>query len=164
MEVIGYKCFNKDLTNRYGMKFEVGKTYVDNGIIRFGDKGHGFHMCERLEDTLRYFDAMDGQVSICLVKGSGTIVEEYDDFNGYYNMYSTSVLEIIKELSRDEIIDMAILFNEIRVERFLSCFRLNDYEISLFKDKFANNYSVISYIGYYQENDYNAFKKKVKLK
>lgn len=27
MEIIGYKCFNEDFTNRYGEKFEIGKTY-----------------------------------------------------------------------------------------------------------------------------------------
>lgn len=26
MEIIGYKGFNKDLTNRYGKKFEIGKN------------------------------------------------------------------------------------------------------------------------------------------
>ena len=27
-EVVGYKAFNKDLTNRYGKKFEIGKIYI----------------------------------------------------------------------------------------------------------------------------------------
>ena len=63
--VLGYKCFNEDLTNRYGFKFEVGNTYKVDGIIKFGIDGNGFHMCERLEDTLRYFDAMNLDVSVC---------------------------------------------------------------------------------------------------
>ena len=33
MEIKGYKAFNKDMTNMYGKKFEVGKTYSVNGKI-----------------------------------------------------------------------------------------------------------------------------------
>ncbi len=60
--MIGYKCFNSDLTNRYGSKFEVGKTYHAKGDIKFGNNGNGFHMCKNMEDTLRYFDAFNDNV------------------------------------------------------------------------------------------------------
>lgn len=68
MEVLGYKCFNKDLTNSYGTIFEIGQIYTIQGDIKFGTKGNGFHMCKRLEDTLRYFDGIHNEVSICLVR------------------------------------------------------------------------------------------------
>ena len=58
--------FNDDLTNRYGTKFEVGKTYHANGDIKFGNDGNGFHMCKNIEDTLRYFDAFNDNIRICL--------------------------------------------------------------------------------------------------
>ena len=45
----GYKCFNKGLINRYGKKFEVGKIYHQDGDIKFGINGNGFHMCSNLE-------------------------------------------------------------------------------------------------------------------
>ena len=49
MEIIGYKCFNKDLTNRYGRKMNVGEKYTANGAVNFGNVGHGFHFCKNIE-------------------------------------------------------------------------------------------------------------------
>lgn len=69
--ITGYKCFNKDLINRYGMQFEVGKIYSVNGNISFGNNGNDFHMCVRLEDTLRYFDSFTQEIDICEVIGYG---------------------------------------------------------------------------------------------
>ena len=40
MEIIGYKCFNKDLTNRYNKTLEVGKIYTTSGNVSFGSDGH----------------------------------------------------------------------------------------------------------------------------
>lgn len=151
MEVIGYKCFNKDLTNRYGFKFEVGKSYYVNGEISFGNNGNGFHFCKNLEDTFRYFPTFDEDVSVCLVKGYGKLCEYEDDYNGYYDMYACSNIDIIKQLSRDEIIDIMINSNELKVCRFIQCFRLNDNEIEKFRDKFKSN-NVNFYIDYYQFN------------
>lgn len=99
--MIGYKCFNDDLTNRYGTKFEVGKTYHANGDIKFGNDGNGFHMCKNIEDTLRYFDAFNDNIRICLVYGFGEFNEYDDEYNGYYDMYSYEYLTILKELSRE---------------------------------------------------------------
>lgn len=31
--IIGYKCFNADMTNRYEKQFEVGKVYIASGKI-----------------------------------------------------------------------------------------------------------------------------------
>lgn len=45
----GYKCFNEYLTNCYGTKFEVQKTYtIDNDFVKFGLNGNGYHMCKNL--------------------------------------------------------------------------------------------------------------------
>lgn len=162
MEILGYKCFNSDLTNNYGVKFEVGKKYTTSGQIKFGTMGNGFHMCKRLEDTLRYFDAIKKEVSICEVKGSGTVVESFDEYYGYYNIYSVEELEIIRELTREEIINMAIKFYQERAIRFISGFKLKEDEILLFKQYFKNNSRVISFIEYYQEGNLYAFKEKTK--
>lgn len=157
MEIIGYKCFNSDLTNRYGMKFEIGKSYSVNGEISFGNNGNGFHFCKNLEDTFRYFPALEEDVSVCLVKGYGTMYEYEDDYNGYYDMYSCSNIDIIKQLSRDEIVDIMINSNELKVCRFIQCFRLNDNEIEMFRNKFKSN-NVNFYIENYQVNS-NKIKK-----
>lgn len=163
MEIIGYKCFNKDMTNCYGMKFEVNKTYSVYGTIKFGTYGNGFHMCERMEDTLRYFDAMHDEVSLCMVKGSGEIAEYYDDYYGYYDMYAVEKLEILHKLERSEIISLASTFDHIRVKRFLSGFKLNSEEILMFKEIYQSYVDVIRVIEYYQENQLDAFKVKKKI-
>ena len=92
--MIGYKCFNEDLTNRYGAEFKVGKTYHVSGNIKFGNDGNGFHMCKNMEDTLRYFDAFNGNVRICLVYGFGKSNKYNDEYNGFYD--NDNILKCIK--------------------------------------------------------------------
>lgn len=156
--MIGYKCFNDDLTNRYGTKFEVGKTYHANGDIKFGNDGNGFHMCKNIEDTLRYFDAFNDNIRICLVYGFGEFNEYDDEYNGYYDMYSYEYLTILKELSREEIINYALNICEYRLKRFISLYKLNIDEIELFKSKFYNNDNILKCIKYYQENNEDVYK------
>ena len=159
--VFGYKCFNKDLTNRYGFKFDVGKTYGVSGEIKFGINGNGFHMCKNIEDTFRYYDAMEGEVSVCEVIGLGEFVSLYDEYNGYYDMYSVEMIEIIRLLSREDIIEMALNFSEERVIRFIQLYRLTSSEIILFKEKFKKYSRVIDNIIYYQEGDMDIFSRKL---
>ena len=160
LAVLGYKCFNKDLTNRYGYKFKVGSSYKIDGIIKFGTDGNGFHMCERLEDTLRYFDAMNLDVSICEVVGNGKIVSFCDEYNGYYDMYSVEEISIIRKIGRDEIISMMLNVNELRIIRFLQLYKLNEEEIKLFQDKFRYNMEILDVIDYYQYGINDVYSKK----
>ena len=51
-------------------------------------------------------------------------------------MFSIENMEIMKILSREEIIHIALNLNELRVCRFIQCFKLNNDEIELFKEKF----------------------------
>ena len=64
--MIGFKVFDYGLINRYGFKYELNKTYHTDGELRFGIDGNGFHMCKNIEDTLRYFDAFNDNIRICL--------------------------------------------------------------------------------------------------
>ena len=160
MEVVGYKCFNSNITNRYGMKFEIGKIYFTKGIVKFGINGNGFHLCKNIEDTLRYFDAINSQVNICIVKGSKNIITYFDEYNGYYDMFAVEQLEIIKKITRKEIIDIAINLNNIRVKRFISGYRLDKNEIELFKNKFEKDKDVLNVIAYYQEEKLDVYTKK----
>lgn len=159
MEIRGYKCFNKDLTNRYGKKIEVGSVYSTNGEVKFGNDGHGFHFCKNIEDTFRYFDAMNDDVCICLVKGYGKIDTYDDEYYGYYDMYASEHIEILKLLSRKEIIDIGLNLYPERAVRFVSGIKLSDDEIEMFKEKFKNNDCVIRAINYYQLSDKDAYSK-----
>jgi hypothetical protein len=153
MEIFGYKCFEKDLINIYGKKFSVGKIYVAPGIIKFGTHGNGFHMCKNIEDTFRYFDTSKTDICVCEVIGSGNIDEFNDEYNGYYEMYAVEKLKITKKLSRQELIQMGLNLDEIRVRRFISTLVLTTDEISLFKEKFNKSKDILNAIAYYQEND-----------
>ena len=132
----GYKCFNSGLVNRYGLKFEPFKEYHATGDIIF--HSNGFHMCVNLEDTLRYFDAMNKSVDIAKVVGYGDTSQYDDEYNGYYDMYAVEYLKILSVLSRDEIIDYALKLTPLRAKRFISLYKLSDNEIILFKEKFYN--------------------------
>ena len=156
----GYKCFNKNLINRYGKKFEVGKIYYVDGIIKFGNNGNGFHFCRNLEDTLRYFDVTN-ETEICQVRGFGKLVVYNDEYNGYYDMYAAEKILVEKIMTREEIIDYALKLDNLRVVRFLMFYPLTREELNLFKEKFKNYINVLDAIKYYQEKDINVYKRRL---
>ncbi len=155
----GYKAFNADLTNRYGSSFEVGKRYSVDGNAVFGNHGNGFHFCERLEDTLRYFDAMDGEIAICEVFGSGDIVEYSDEYYGYYDMFAATELEVSKVLTREEIINMYLSVPSHRMVRFVQGFRLSEQEKELMRLSYCDDIDVANAISYYQDGDKDVYSK-----
>ena len=158
MEVFGYKCFNKDLTNIYGNKFEIGKKHKVEGKIKFGTKGNGFHFCKNIEDTFRYFNTTDG-ICVCEVSGSGEIITVNDEYNEYFDMYCAGELTIIRKLDRTEIIKKGLMLSPAKAIRFISTFKLSEEEIELFKIKFQNDVSILRAIDYYQENDMEVYKR-----
>lgn len=155
----GYKCFKSDLTNRYGQQFEVNQKYVWSGPLHFGSNGQGWHFCKNLEDTLRYSYPYGDDYVICEVIGSGAILESFDTYNEYFDMYCSSVIEITKVLSREEIINYAFNITSLQLERFVALFKLTPEEISLLKEKFKGEKHLLVTIAYYQENDKKAFEK-----
>lgn len=131
MFVIGYKGFNKDFTNRYGDKFEVGKVYHADGEIKWGNYGNGFHLCMHIEDCFRY---VDPDISVITeVIGFGKMEEYEDDYYGYYDMYVCENLKIVRVISREEIISMMLNTYDLRKERFIRDFNLTEEELELFK-------------------------------
>ena len=166
MEVKGYKAFNKGLTNRYGRKFEIGKQYSLDGKISFGNNGNGFHFCKNIEDTLRYFDGVDGEIEIAEVIGSGEIVTNEDEYNGFYDMYSAQRIKINRKIERQEIVNMFLttITIEPRVVRFIQLFRLTEKEIEMFKLKYAGSIMIMDAIAYYQEGQKDVYEKKHKVK
>ncbi len=73
MEVKGYKAFNIDQTNRYGMHFEEGQTYqISQSEVKFGPWGYGFHLCTHLADVFRYYEYLTEDICIAEVTGRET--------------------------------------------------------------------------------------------
>lgn len=149
--ILGYKCFNKGLVNNYGKQFKVGAIYHTNGDVSFGNNGNGFHMCERLQDTLKFFDTFNNEVDICEVIGYGKCVKRDDEFYDFFDMYCCENIKIVKKLSRDEIVLYGLNLDEINVLRFISLYKLNSDEELLFREKFKSNSLVNKYIDYYQD-------------
>ena len=70
MEVFRYKAFNDNLTNRYAMKFNVVNKKLKSFHIN-NLKNYGYHMCETIEDTFRYFGAMEIIKSVIFIYEEG---------------------------------------------------------------------------------------------
>ena len=151
MVVKGYKCFNGNKTNRYGVPFEEGKDYHVDGEIRFGNKGNGFHMCVHLSDVFRYFDTSDNDFCVAEVtcKGKFQLREFPDDFEGYYDMYAFSDMHIDKFLSREEIISKMLEAPYNDVKKFLRTFVCTEDEIRLFINKYKVDIDILSIILFY---------------
>lgn len=147
----GFKAFNQDLTNRYGQKFEKGKIYR-------ADKG--FHMCVKFEDCFRFFDSENSVLT--KIEASGQIIpttSQSDEYYGYDEKYTCEYIEITKLLNREDILNMAINLNDIRVLRFLQLYKLNEEEQNLFEETYPKlNRKVLQYYDYYQKGNKNAFK------
>ena len=155
MEIKGFKAFAVDGTNVNGITMEAGKKYHIDGAIKYGTQGNGYHFALHLEDTIRFAaDTLPGDCLIAEVIGSGEIVEGWDDYYGYYDLYSCSDLEVIRYLSREEILDYATKLSDIKMKRFIECFKLNDDEIELFSGR---GHIVDLAIDYYQRDMKDAY-------
>lgn len=154
----GYKAFNKGLIDNYGNVYELNKKYLYEGKIKF--KQSGFHFCKNMEDVLRYYNSFERDIEICLIKAEDVIEDYDDDYYGYYDMHSSSSFIILKVLSREEIIDIMLETNEIRICRFIQGFKLTEEEIKLILNKYNR---VEDYILYYQKNDEDAFRRRKKF-
>lgn len=133
-EIYGFKAFDKGLINRYGQKFMVGKTYSVSKLIKWGNKGHGFHFCTHLEDCLRYVNAKE-EIDIAYIRGFGHIEKHDDDYYGYYDMYVAEKMEILGVLSRNEILDIMLSRPKQAQIRFMRDFKLTEEERTLFIDE-----------------------------
>lgn len=162
----GYKAFYNNMQNRYGMDFEEGQTYSVEGPLKFGVQGNGFHYARRLEDTLRYFPAMEEKIRIAEVTSLGEQVEYNDEYYGYYDLFATKTIRIDKFLTREEIVDMYLVMdNDDRVIRFVAGFKLTPDEIELFKLRFGDRLRVMQALSYYQEQDKDIYnRQKIKVK
>ena len=147
--MLGYKALEKDMSNRYGFVYEVGKTYLLNGELKWSQ--NGFHFCERPEDTLRYVDGFNNEIVFVEVEGFGKVVTYEDEYYGYYDMHASSEMRIIREVSREEIFDMIINSYDDRVKRYASSIKLTDYEKEVILERYPHLESTINY---YQRKEF----------
>lgn len=154
----GYKVLNKGLINRYGFQYELNKKYILDGKLQWSK--NGFHFCKYPEDTFRYINGFEDEFDMVEVEGSGEFVEYDDNYYGYYDMYASSEMEIIRVIPRYELIYKIVNSkNSERVKRLISTLKLNEEEINLISMLYPE---LISHIDYYQYNDINVFKRKLK--
>ena len=162
-KIRGYKSFAFDYTNQAGERMEAGKIYHCPGEIKYNH--NGLHMAQNFEDTIAFSDKVDENgnpkplhdVVIAEVIGFGDIDcvdESYSEYYGYYNLYACSDMEVVRFISRAELISMALRLNNIRMKRFVSDIKLSPKEIELFKGIFA---SVDLAIAYHQEGNKEAY-------
>lgn len=158
MRVIGYKVFFKGLKNSFNETFEIGKTYKLDGKAKWSN--NGYHFCLRPEDTLRNFDSFKYDLEIALVEGSGDIVEIQDEYYGYYDMYASTKIKVIKVLSRSEIIEDVLKSKNIfRMKRLVERFKLTSDEIKLFENITSE---IDNAIAYYQYGDKKVYERRLK--
>ncbi|MBE6157911.1 MAG: hypothetical protein E7160_03865 [Firmicutes bacterium] len=158
----GYKVFNKGLINRYGLKFEEKGIYTFNEKkdLKYGNNGYGFHFVKNLEDGLRYFDGINGEIDIAKVRALGNVLESFDEYYDYYGLCVTDKIYIDHVLTREEIIEYAVNLPSIRLERFVQGYRLNDDEIDLIINRVCDS-DVNNAILYYQKNDKDVYSRKL---
>lgn len=156
--MLAYKIFKKGLKNKYGFKFEINKKYkidTSKNDLKFGLNGYGFHIVTNLEDGFRYFER-DEELDVTLIETEGKLLEFEDEYYGYYDMYVTDEIKILKILTREEILDYMLKTNEDRIIRFIQTRDLNQNDLN----KITNTYldkKVYQYIEFYQYNNKLAF-------
>ncbi len=156
--ITGFKMFYQGLVNQFGQSFKLNQTYKTLKPLKWGHAG--FHMCLKPEDCFRYFDTTKN-TDLAIVKGSGTIITYDDEYNGYYDMYVCEKIKILKVLTRKEILNIGLTLTKDRLKRYITTLKLNNNELAIFKEKFKNDQEILTYLAYYQENDKDAFVKRM---
>ncbi len=156
-EHLGYKATDGQRRNRFGVLIEEGKIYTAYGEIIPGaynrEKMNGYHMSEPLANVFRYFDCETKGIEVAEVKGFGTCIKFEDDYNGYFDMYACSNVEILRYLKREEYVERMLHQSEDDIRKFLMTFKLKEDEKDVYLDRFKNNYRVKEYMAYYQYKD-----------
>lgn len=161
IEVKGYKGFSKDLKNEPGEQFEIGKIYKtnNNGELKFGHNGNGYHFCESLEDCFIYFDPQKSVYAE--VTGLEEIRKKDDEYNDIYGIYVARSIRIDKILTNEEIVDMYLNpekgLGPFVLHRFIQLFKLTPEQITKFEEKYYNDFHVVQDLMYYQRQKKDAY-------
>lgn len=157
----GYKLLDIGYINEYGHKYEFNKIYELKGDLKWNY--NGFHFCTHIEDTLRYRDKNKDDFVIVEVLASGEITDGSNlenDYYGYETGYASSKIQLLREVSREELINIVLKSKNIdRITRLILSIPLTKEEINLINDK-CQNQIVTQYIEYYQYNQTEAFTRK----
>lgn len=148
--MFGYKAFDKNLINQFHKKYKEGHSYFSKKDLEY--QKTGFYFCRNLEDVFRYYDGFS-DIEIARVKSFGKVRRFFDEYNEYETFCSQGI-EIVKVLSRKDIISYGLKLDDYRLKRFISGFKLTDEEIEMF---IAANESCQEYIEYYQKGNDDAF-------
>lgn len=155
----GYKLLDIGLINERGSVYEYNKKYILRGDLKWNY--NGFHFCTHIEDTLRYRDKNKDDFMIVEVLATGEIIDGSNvenDYYGYETGYASSEMEILREVSREEMINIVLDSRNIdRITRLILSIPLTEEEINKIKERYPNQI-VQQYIEYYQYNDKDAFR------
>lgn len=133
MEIRGYKAFHHGLLNKYGMEFELGKIYCkDASTLKFGESGHGYHLAESLADTFRFFNPIH-ENDYCEVVASGKILRVDNHLYHSAPMYVAEKLQIVKILSREDILQLVGCADMDEIRRYLALFPFQKMELEWLK-------------------------------
>ena len=99
--VRGYKVFNPDWTCR-NFQYEVGKAFEEEVIPICCDRG--FHFCKELKDCFNYYQ-FDPNNKVAEVIALGDV----DDDGGNSSKCCTNKIQIVREISWQEVLDMVNL-------------------------------------------------------
>ncbi len=158
MEMLGYKILDIEGKNRYGKIFLPGETYTVLGKLCFGTNGNGYHFCKHFEDCLKYLETFTRQFQLAEVKASGEILESFDRYNGVFDVYVASSLEVLRYLKKEEIFEKGLQLSSIQVKRFLQLYPLTEEEKEIFKHLYTPlELGVMQTFDYYQMDKKDAF-------
>ena len=161
-EIIGYKAFKSDLTNKYGFKFEVGVEYKESKDLKFGINGGGFHFASCLADTFRYFNPKYNPV-YCKIVGSGNFIKVSNYAYDSKDMYVSEKIKITKILTRDEILEYALTSDLDTLNKMLMLYSFNKEELELIKryclEQEKEYLKSIQILDMYQTGDIKTFKR-----
>lgn len=166
MQKQGFKAFNENMTNQYGLQFEEGKTYriSNDTILTKGTSGTGFHYTPYLEDTLRYVNGMLEEIKIARVTAGKEIITFDDEYNGYYDISAARELTINHVMTREEILNHMLSQGDFSLIRFVQGYKLTKEEINEIIKKFHYNPALSLAIDYYQNGNHEAYNEFYKVK
>ena len=156
--MLGYMALKVDGTDKYGDKFELGKSYHVDGPIRarFGSKSDGFRFCTNVAETFRFIDSED--VKVAVVEATGQFDSSLDEYNDY-EIYACSDLSLIKYLTREEIINLTLLEGRRSIEKLVKTYKVNEEERDILLNHVRGDNQMIGYVLYYcfgKEDIYNS--------
>lgn len=135
MGIIGYKVFNPDWTCR-GFQYEVGKTYIHDGVIKMC--GSGFHFCKKICDCFIYY-TFDSTNKVAVVEAIGDVITD-----GTKSV--TNEIKIVKELSWYEVLDMCNTGNRNTGNRNTGNCNTGNWNTTIYSTGFFNSIEQPFYI------------------